>query len=34
MTVRTLEEIEAVLKAHRHELEERFGVKEIGIFGS
>ncbi len=29
----TLEEIETILKAHRRELEERFGVKEIGVFG-
>ena len=29
-----LEEIEAILKSHRRELEEKFGVKEIGVFGS
>ena len=34
MPMLTLEEIETILKAHRGELEERFGVKEIGVFGS
>ena len=34
MPMLLLEEIEAILKAHRRELEEKFGVKEIGIFGS
>ena len=34
MPMLTLEEIETILKAHRRELEERFGVKEIGVFGS
>ncbi|WP_457751785.1 hypothetical protein [Thermococcus sp.] len=29
MTVRGLEEIEAILKAHKPELRERFGVSEI-----
>ena len=30
----TLENIETILKAHRRELEERFRVREIGVFGS
>lgn len=34
MPMLTLEEIEAILKAHRRELEARFRVKEIGVFGS
>ena len=34
MAMKTLDEIETILKAHRHELEEKFGVKDIGIFGS
>jgi len=34
MPMLTLEEIKAILKAHRRELEEKFGVKEIGVFGS
>jgi len=32
--MRTLEEIEAIMKTHKRELEERFDVREIGIFGS
>jgi len=32
--MRTLKEIEKILRAHKRELEERFGVREIGIFGS
>jgi len=34
MAMKTLEDIETILKAHKNELKERFGVKEIGIFGS
>ena len=30
----TLERILSVLKEHKHELEEKYGIKEIGIFGS
>jgi predicted nucleotidyltransferase len=32
--MRTLKEIEKILRTHKRELEERFGVREIGIFGS
>jgi len=32
--MKKLEEIKAVLELHKDELKERFGVKEIGIFGS
>ncbi|WP_297071343.1 nucleotidyltransferase family protein [Thermococcus sp.] len=34
MPMLTLEEIEEILRTHRRELEERFRVKEIGVFGS
>ncbi len=30
----TLDEIEKILRTHRRELEERFRIKEIGVFGS
>ncbi len=30
----TLEEVKNLLKQHKQELEDRFKVKEIGIFGS
>ncbi len=30
----TLEEIRSILSAHKEQLRNRFGVKEIGIFGS
>ncbi|MCD6461337.1 MAG: nucleotidyltransferase family protein [Thermoplasmata archaeon] len=33
-TGRSFEEIKSVLERHKKELEERFGVKEIGVFGS
>jgi len=32
--MKTLKEIEAILKQHEHELEEKYKVKKIGIFGS
>jgi len=32
--MKTLGEIETILRAHKHELRKRFRVKEIGIFGS
>ncbi|HIH72245.1 MAG: Uncharacterized protein XD43_1243 [Thermococcales archaeon 44_46] len=32
--MRTLEEIQKILQAHKKELYEKFGVKKIGIFGS
>lgn len=32
--MKTVEEIQEILKAHKEELGRRYGVKEIGIFGS
>jgi predicted nucleotidyltransferase len=32
--MKTLKEIEAVLRQHEQELEEKYKVKKIGIFGS
>ncbi|HHI00586.1 nucleotidyltransferase family protein [Thermococcus aggregans] len=32
--MRTLEEIEKILREHKEELRRKFKVKEIGIFGS
>jgi len=32
--MKTLEEIKEVLANHKEELREKYGVKEIGIFGS
>jgi len=32
--VRTLEDVQKILRAHRKELSEKYGVKCIGIFGS
>jgi uncharacterized protein len=32
--MKTLKEIEAILKQHEQELEEKYKVKKIGIFGS
>lgn len=32
--MKTMEEIQEILKAHKEELGKRYGVKEIGIFGS
>ena len=32
--MRTLEDIKEILKRHKEELRELFGVREIGIFGS
>ena len=32
--MKTLEEIKEILKQHKSKLKEKFGVKEIGIFGS
>ena len=32
--MKTLEEIKKILREHKEELKRRFGVKEIGIFGS
>ncbi len=29
-----LDEIKTILRAHKEELKEKYGVKEIGIFGS
>jgi len=34
MRVRTLEEAQQILKEHKEFLKKRFGIKEIGIFGS
>ena len=34
MAMLTLEEIESILTTHKKELRERFGVREIGVFGS
>ncbi|CAD5243648.1 nucleotidyltransferase family protein [Thermococcus camini] len=30
----TLEDVQRILRAHRKELREKYGVKRIGIFGS
>ncbi len=30
----TLDEIEAILRKHKEELQKKFNIKEIGIFGS
>ena len=32
--MKTLDEIEKTIAAHKAELEEKFGVKTIGVFGS
>jgi predicted nucleotidyltransferase len=32
--MKTLDEIRSILKIHKEELRERYGVREIGIFGS
>ena len=32
--VRTLEDVQKILRVHRKELSEKYGVKLIGIFGS
>jgi len=32
--VRTLDDIQKILRAHRKELSEKYGVKRIGVFGS
>ena len=32
--MKTFEEIKDLLKKHKEELKEKYGVKEIGIFGS
>ncbi len=32
--MKTLEEIKKILREHKEELKRKFGVKEIGIFGS
>ncbi len=32
--MKTLEEIKIIIGAHKGKLKERFGIKEIGIFGS
>jgi len=34
MTGKTLDEIKRILKKHESELREKYGVKEIGVFGS
>ncbi len=31
---KSLDEIKTILRAHKEELKEKYGVKEIGIFGS
>jgi len=31
---KSLDEIKAILKKHKKALKEKYGVKEIGIFGS
>ena len=31
---KSLDEIKAILKKHEKELKEKYGIKEIGIFGS
>ncbi|GBE02294.1 nucleotidyltransferase domain protein [bacterium BMS3Bbin06] len=33
-TIKTLEEINAILKEHKEELRKRYRIKEIGVFGS
>ncbi|WP_297091526.1 nucleotidyltransferase family protein [Thermococcus sp.] len=32
--VRTLRDVQRVLRVHKEELRERYGVKRIGVFGS
>ncbi|NJE61702.1 nucleotidyltransferase family protein [Thermococcus sp. 21S7] len=32
--VRTLEDVQKILRAHRRELSEQYGVRRIGVFGS
>jgi predicted nucleotidyltransferase len=32
--MKTVEEIQEILKAHKEELKKKYAVKEIGIFGS
>ncbi|AEH51649.1 nucleotidyltransferase family protein [Pseudothermotoga thermarum] len=32
--MKTVEEIKSILASHKQELKEKYGVKEIGIFGS
>lgn len=32
--MKTIEEIQEILKAHKEELRKKYGVREIGIFGS
>jgi predicted nucleotidyltransferase len=34
ISLRTVEEIKEILKSHKEELGSKYGVKEIGIFGS
>jgi predicted nucleotidyltransferase len=34
MALRTVEEIKEILKSHKAELRSKYGVREIGIFGS
>jgi len=34
MKEKTIEEIRKILKEHREEIRKKYGVKEIGIFGS
>ena len=33
-SLKSIDEIEQVLKVHKRELREKYGVKKIGIFGS
>jgi predicted nucleotidyltransferase len=32
--MKTVQDIKGILKSHKEELESKYGVKEIGIFGS
>ena len=32
--VKTLKDVQKILRAHRRELREQYGVKRIGVFGS
>ena len=32
--MKNLKEIQRILKAHKPELKEKYGIKEIGVFGS
>jgi uncharacterized protein len=32
--MKTIKDIETIIQKHKKELEEKYGLKEIGIFGS